>query len=91
MVRIQNTGEGFSPTRPKRFYYPQETGLDQFPIQHVQIDWQLLVTKSQMVLDTFAVIPAYILNPEVFDHLDVKTPYPTVTVLRFTYCCTDDR
>lgn len=52
MVRIQDSSGAFPASRPKRLFYPNEPRLDTFPIQHVQIDWQRLMAKRELVLDT---------------------------------------
>lgn len=35
-----------------------------FPIQHIDIDWERLMTKRPMEVDTVDEIPTYLLKPE---------------------------
>ncbi|WP_288363815.1 site-specific integrase [uncultured Spongiibacter sp.] len=72
MVRIQDSSGAFPAPRPKRLFYPYTPRLDTFPIQHVQIDWQRLIAKREMVLDTVDAMPAYLLKPEVLGLLDAE-------------------
>ena len=76
MVRIQDSGGGFPAPRPKRRFYPNEPRLETFPIQHVQIDWQRLMAKRELVLDIMGAMPTYLLKLEVLCLLDAEK-YPT--------------
>lgn len=50
----------------------QEKPLVRFPIQAVQIDWERLIAKRKLVLDTVDQMPAYLLKPEVLRLLDAE-------------------
>ena len=80
MVRIQDSGRGFPTPRPQRLFYPKTPRLDTFPIQHVQIDWDRLIAKRELVLDTIDAMPAYLLKPEVLGLLDAEK-HPTYRLI----------
>ena len=80
MERIQDSRGAFPASRPKRRFYPNEPRLDTFPIQHVQIDWQRLMAKHELVLDTVDAMPTYLLKPEVLGLLDAGK-HPTYRLI----------
>ncbi|MBW2939149.1 tyrosine-type recombinase/integrase [Zhongshania aquimaris] len=80
MERIQDSRGAFPASRPKRRFTPKEPRLDTFPIQHVQIDWQRLMAKRELVLDTVDAMPTYLLKPEVLDFLDAEK-HPTYRLI----------
>ncbi|MCY4356420.1 MAG: site-specific integrase [Gammaproteobacteria bacterium] len=51
-----------------------------FPIQSVQVDWDRLVAKLPMVLDTIDAMPVYLLKLEVLRLLDAKK-HPTFRLI----------
>jgi len=55
-----------------RLFARTERPVVNFPIQHVVIDWERLVTKRPLVLDTVQQMPAYLLKPEVLALLDAE-------------------
>lgn len=80
MVQIQDSGRGFPSSRPKRLFYPHEPRLDTFPIRHVQIDWDRLIAKRELVLDAIDAMPAYLLKPEILALLDAEK-HPTYRLI----------
>jgi site-specific recombinase XerD len=56
---------------PGLFARRQPTRID-FPIQHVVIDWNRLVAKRPLVLDTVAAMPTYLLKPEILTLLEAE-------------------
>jgi integrase len=80
MVRIQDSGRGFPSSRPKRPPYPHEPRFDTFPIRHVQIDWDRLIAKRELILDTINTMPAYVLKPEILGLLDAEK-HPTYRLI----------
>jgi len=50
---------------PDRLFIPRARPPIDFPIQHVVIDWDRLVAKRPLVLDTVAAMPTYLLKPEI--------------------------
>src|SRR5690606_9660319 len=57
---------------PARLFARAERPLVSYPIQHVVIDWDRLVTKRPLVLDTVQAMPSYLLKPEVLALLDAE-------------------
>jgi len=63
-----------------QYHYPQSTRLFQpelpdepvFPIQHVDINWDRLIAKRPIVLETVDTMPAYLLKPEILTLLDLE-------------------
>lgn len=57
---------------PARLFARTERPLVSFPIQHVVIDWDRLVAKRPLVLDTVQAMPSYLLKPEILGLLDAE-------------------
>lgn len=57
---------------PARLFARHERPLVSYPIQHVVIDWDRLVTKRPLVLDTVQAMPSYLLKPEILALLDAE-------------------
>ncbi len=51
--------------RPQRLFRATEPPAVDFPIQHVAIDWDRLIAKRPLLLETLDTMPAYLLKPEV--------------------------
>lgn len=47
-----------------------------FPIQSVRIDWDRLITKRPLILETVDQMPVYLLKPETLGHLGTEK-HPT--------------
>lgn len=76
MVQTRPSGTGFSRAPPQRLFAPRETPAISYPIQSVRIDWDRLVAKRPLVLDTIDAMPAYLIKPEVLLLLDAEK-HPT--------------
>lgn len=59
-------------TRPMRLFARSEPPAVAFPIQSVRIDWDRLIAKRPVLLDTIGAMPAYLLKPEVLTLLDAE-------------------
>lgn len=70
MVQITPSEPPISGSRPPKLFYPQEPPVSRFPIQAVEIDWERLVAKRPIVLETVEAMPAYLIKPEVLALLD---------------------
>jgi site-specific recombinase XerD len=55
-----------------RLFARAERPLVSYPIQAVVIDWDRLVAKRPLVLDTVQAMPSYLLKPEVLTPLDAE-------------------
>jgi site-specific recombinase XerD len=61
------------PSGPStRLFTRHERPLVSFPIQSVVIDWDRLVAKRPLVLDTIDAMPAYLLKPEILGLLNAE-------------------
>ncbi|GAB1259163.1 tyrosine-type recombinase/integrase [Aurantivibrio plasticivorans] len=74
MAQFSSSDPAFPPsaTRPTKLFSPVERPAVQFPIQSVHIDWERLVTKRPIVLETVEEMPSYLLKPEVLTLLDAE-------------------
>lgn len=57
---------------PARLFARRERPGVDFPIQHVVIDWDRLVAKRPLVLETVQAMPSYLLKPEVLALLEAE-------------------
>lgn len=80
MVQITASRKRLSSTRPGRLFHPVEAPSVAFPIQSVQIDWDRLVAKRPIMLDTVDHMPAYLIKPEVLALLDAEK-HPTYCLI----------
>jgi site-specific recombinase XerD len=71
---------GIPRRRRKRLFQPQPERAATFPIQSVQIDWERLTAKREIVLETIDAMPAYLLKPEVLGLLDAEK-HPTYRLI----------
>ncbi len=65
---------------PPRLFQPQETPSVAFPIQSVHIDWERLIAKRPIVLETIDEMPSYLLKPEIIALLDAEK-HPTYRLI----------
>jgi len=59
-----------APATRQRLFPHHEPPVVRFPIQHVDIDWDRLMAKRPIVLETVDTMPAYLLKPEILVLLD---------------------
>lgn len=70
----------FSEREPPQLFRPAETAQADYPIQVVQINWDRLAAKRQLVLDTVEAMPSYLIKPEVM-HLLEQERHPTYRLI----------
>ena len=70
MVQNYLVRQSISRRATPRLFTPAEPVSITFPIQSVQIDWERLVAKRPLVLETTDDMPSYLLKPEVVALLD---------------------
>lgn len=80
MAQIQDSRGAFPVPRQKLLFYPNELRLDTLSTKHTQIDWQRLIAKLEMVLDTLDTMPAYLLKPEILGLLEAEK-HPTYRLI----------
>ncbi|GAA6152566.1 tyrosine-type recombinase/integrase [Pseudoteredinibacter isoporae] len=80
MVHITASSKRLSSTRPGRLFHPVKEPSIAFPIQSVQIDWDRLVAKRPIILDTVDTMPVYLLKPEILRLLDAEK-HPTFRLI----------
>ena len=61
------------PFEPGGLFQSPKPAVHNFPIAHIDIDWQRLMAKRPVVLDTVDEMPAYLLKPEVIRLLELTT------------------
>lgn len=66
----------FPKSGAQSLFRPPETPSVAYPIQSVEIDWDRLVAKRPLVLDTIDAMPGYLIKPEVLLLLEVEK-HPT--------------
>ncbi|WP_339667856.1 hypothetical protein [Dasania marina] len=81
MVQNHHSDRGFPPSAPKRQFYPVESPSVTFPIQSLHIDWDCLIVKQSIVLDTIDTMPVHLLKPEVLLLLDAEK-HPTCRLIK---------
>ncbi|MBU2886408.1 tyrosine-type recombinase/integrase [Gilvimarinus agarilyticus] len=59
--------------RRERLFQSVEPTTAPFPIQSVQIDWERLIAKRPVLLETLDAMPSYLLKPEVLRLLTAET------------------
>lgn len=62
----------FLRRRGQRLFAPREPPVATFPIESVRIDWDRLVAKRPIVLETIDAMPNYLLRPEVLGLLEAE-------------------
>lgn len=75
MVQKNPSGAGLFPpaaARPMRLFARADPPAVAFPIQSVRIDWDRLIAKRPVLLDTIGTMPMYLLKPEVLTLLDAE-------------------
>ncbi|WP_070988554.1 tyrosine-type recombinase/integrase [Halofilum ochraceum] len=80
MVQIQTGGGRFPRRRGQRLFQARAEPAATFPIETVRIDWERLVAKRPVVLETIDAMPAYLLKPEVLGLLDAEK-HPTYRLI----------
>lgn len=76
MVQNPPGDRAFTTRRSARLFTPPEAPHADFPIQVVHIDWDRLVAKRPLVLETTDDMPGYLIKPEVLLLLDAEK-HPT--------------
>jgi len=66
----------FHASASNTLFRPPETPAVAYPIQAVEIDWDRLISKRPLVLDTVDAMPAYLIKPEILLLLDAEK-HPT--------------
>ena len=74
------------PSRNTRSLGFQERPLVSFPIQEVTIDWDRLIDKRPLLLETSDTMPKYLLKPEVLTLLKAETHPIHRLVLDLMWC-----
>lgn len=73
MSRSITSARGFRRTPPiTRSFEFNERPLVDFPIQQVTIDWDRLIAKRPLLLETVDAMPRYLLKPEVLGLLELE-------------------
>lgn len=57
---------------PGGLFQAPKPAVHNFPIQHIDIDWDRLMAKRPLVLDSVDEMPAYLLKPEVIRLLELS-------------------
>ena len=80
--KVQKTMRAPTFSRPPKtsLFQPAETPAVAYPIQSVDIDWDRLVAKRPLVLDTIDAMPGYLIKPEVLLLLDAEK-HPTYRLI----------
>ena len=74
------------PSRNKRSLGFQERPLVSFPITEVTIDWDRLIDKRPLLLETLDTMPKYLLKPEVLTLLEAETHPMHRLILDLMWC-----
>lgn len=74
------------PSRNTRSLGFQERPLVSFPIQEVTIDWDRLIDKRPLLLETLDTMPKYLLKPEVLTLLEAETHPMHRLILDLMWC-----
>ena len=69
-----------APRSQNRLFHPVEAPVTDFPIQQVTIDWDRLVAKRPIVLQTIDQMPVYLFKPEILTLLDAEK-HPTYRLI----------
>ena len=80
MVQMTHLDSQLLQPRTNRLFHPVEDSLNSFPIQSVKIDWDRLIAKRPIVLDTIDIMPVYLLKPEIMGLLDAEK-HPTYRLI----------
>ncbi|ROT99908.1 site-specific integrase [Marinobacter sp. R17] len=73
MERPRPTTAAFRrPERARRLFAPQAPPEVAYPIERVEINWERLVTKRPLLLETVDAMPVYLLKPEVVGLLSAE-------------------
>ncbi len=70
MVPASGSDSRFPKPAPTRLFHPVEAPSVAFPIQSVKIDWDRLIAKRPLVLETIDAMPSYLLKPEILELLN---------------------
>jgi site-specific recombinase XerD len=65
MSYIESTERVISRHRPPGLFEETPPVVNSFPIQSIYIDWDRLIAKRPMVLETAVDMPSYLLKPEI--------------------------
>ncbi len=57
-----------------------------FPIQRVEIDWDRLIAKRPMLLESLDIMPKYLLKPEVLGLLESESHPMHRLILDLMWC-----
>tara|TARA_R110000823_G_scaffold193562_1_gene325056 strand:+ start:980 stop:1612 length:633 start_codon:yes stop_codon:yes gene_type:complete len=70
----------------KRPFGFEERPLVSFPIQRVEIDWDRLIAKRPMLLESLDIMPKHLLKPEVLTLLEAETHPMHRLILDLMWC-----
>lgn len=87
MSKSITSARSFPRERPsKRLFGFEERPLVSFPIQRVEIDWDRLIAKRPMLLESLDIMPKYLLKPEVLGLLESESHPMHRLILDLMWC-----